>query len=178
MGLQLRAIAPIYSGITFSSQGDASRKAHSYALRTLMISNVLYALMVAFFYIWLGFLFSGGPNPRAVDMCILHRTRDECTGASLPIQQQIWADQREGGWQCRWDPNVDYYRYPCTKFNCDAGGHLLRNKYSIIFEFLGFLYWAVATAGMTQAIDIMDDVPVNVQSRGLTTKRWGRAGMV
>jgi len=89
IGLQLRAIAPIYSGITFSSQGDASRKAHSYALRTLMISNVLYALMVAFFYIWLGFLFSGGPNPRAVDMCILHRTRDECTGASLPIQQQV-----------------------------------------------------------------------------------------
>jgi hypothetical protein len=42
-----------------------------------------------FFYAWLHFLFSGGPNPRAVDVCVLHATREECTGTSLPPQQQV-----------------------------------------------------------------------------------------
>lgn len=45
--------------------------------------------MQAFFSAWLYFLFSGGPNPRAVDVCVLHRSREECTGASLPPRQQV-----------------------------------------------------------------------------------------
>lgn len=156
VGFQLRAVGPI------TGQGMVNLKpggAHSYAFYTLLISELTFFLMLAYFVVWGYFLTLSGIGTKRVDVCILHDTIDECTGASLPPMQQRWADQRAGGWKCRWDPHADFYQYPCTKFNCDAGGRVTQNKYSVIFEFLGFLYWAIASAGMTQAIDIMDDIP-------------------
>mmetsp|Transcript_4698 Transcript_4698/g.14824 ORF Transcript_4698/g.14824 Transcript_4698/m.14824 type:complete len:434 (+) Transcript_4698:83-1384(+) len=156
LGFQLRAVGPI------TGQGLEKLKpggARSYAFYTLVISELTFFLMLAYFVAWGYFLSLSGTGTKRVDVCILHETMDQCTGASLPPMQQRWADQRQGGWKCRWDPNADFYQYPCTKFNCDAGGRVTQNKYSVIFEFLGFLYWAIASAGMTQAIDIMDDIP-------------------
>mmetsp|Transcript_118854 Transcript_118854/g.165610 ORF Transcript_118854/g.165610 Transcript_118854/m.165610 type:complete len:406 (+) Transcript_118854:1-1218(+) len=156
VGFQLRAAGPI-AGQGFSNMKPGGPK--SYAFYTFLISNFTFTLMLIYFVIWGYFLALSGKGTKLVDVCILHQTMDDCTGASLPPLQQRWADQREGGWKCRWDPNADFYQYPCTKFNCDAGGRVTQNKYSVIFEFLGFLYWAIASAGMTQAIDVMDDIP-------------------
>mmetsp|Transcript_32133 Transcript_32133/g.95896 ORF Transcript_32133/g.95896 Transcript_32133/m.95896 type:complete len:416 (+) Transcript_32133:93-1340(+) len=167
-GYQLRAIGPIamHSGVEGAS---------AYAYYTLVVSELAFLCMLVFFACWLHFLYAGGPNPRTVDVCLLHTTQSACTGEDLPPQQQRWADQRPGGWQCRWDPDTDYYRYPCTRHDCDAGGRLEGNKYSVIFEYLGFLYWAIACAGMTQAIDVMDDTPAETKMKAFVKKQRGTA---
>ena len=94
-----------------------------------------------------------------------------CNSAKTPGTIIILGIVRGG----RWDPNVDFYLYPCTKFNCDAGGRVTQNKYSVIFEYLGFLYWAIACAGMTQAIDVMDDTPAETKMKAFVTKQRGTA---
>lgn len=154
-GYQMRAITPILGrGMNMRPGGG-----RFYAFLTLVLSEISFFLMCAYFIAWGYFLFNAGAATKDVDLCILKDTEDKCTGADLTVLQQQWADMREGGWRCRWDPRTDYYLYPCTKYDCDADGRITNNKYSVIFEYLGFLMWAVACVGMTQAIDVMDDVP-------------------
>lgn len=163
IGFQLRAVGPVIGqGLANLRPGGAK----AYAFWTLVLAEVTFLLMLGFFAIWGYFLALSGKGTKSVDVCILHDTQAHCIGETLPPLQQQWADQREGGWRCRWDPNVDFYQYPCTKFDCDRGGGLTQNKYSVIFEYLGFLYWAIACAGMTQAIDIVDDIP--------TMRKWAQ----
>ena len=151
-GLQLRAVGGIKSEM---AAGGVS--GFGYIGWALVCVDVTFVLMLSYFGAWLHFLYAGGPNPFAIDVCILHETREACIGEDLPPLQQEWSDQRPGGWRCRWDPNVDYYLYPCTKHDCNADGHLDNNKYSVIFEYLGFLHWAVGCAGMMEAIKALDN---------------------
>ena len=170
-GYQLRAAGPIATHVASGTRNFSWQM----AFLTLLMAEITFGLMLCYFITWGYFLTLAGPNTKKVDTCILHTTEAACTGADLPQLQQQWADQRAGGWRCRWDPNVDFYLYPCTKFNCDAGGRVTQNKYSVIFEYLGFLYWAIACAGMTQAIDVMDDTPAETKMKAFVKKQRGTA---
>jgi len=79
-------------------------------------------------------------NMPVSQLCMLYRTRDECVGGHLTLEQQRLLGDK---YRCRWNEKANFGIPACILDKCDVDGILDKNRVGISGEYLGFMFFSL-----------------------------------
>jgi len=97
------------------------------------------------FVLWL--LITNGAGAMKVEhnmpisqLCMLYRTRDECVGGHLTLEQQRLLGDK---YRCRWNEQAKFGIPLCILDKCNMDDILDKNRVGIVGEYLGFMFFSL-----------------------------------
>lgn len=143
-------IATIGTGIrVYFSLGIYGRPITS--SRPVMAALFLMAVALLVMIVSMAIFFTGGApeySAQAVHLCPNYDTKAMCEGQVIKERfggDPAYHDQLLNIWPCVWNGEASLEDKPCTNPNC--GRRLLRNRVTILFEYVAIYYWAVRARG-------------------------------
>merc|ERR1712079_520539 len=101
-------------------------------------------------------------------LCMLYRTRDECVGGHLTLEQQRLLGDR---YRCRWNEQARFGVPACILDNCDIDGILDKNRVGIAGEYLGFMFFSLGAGILLIWIQQAEQEAFKINSAWAKSKR-------